>query len=240
MTARRFSVLGTRMSLLAKQTVARAGTVTLSHWNAGDFAGNAAGGGGPFKATTSTPLGDFVTSCVEFNEHVCYGRQYNLTLSDATNDGGVSGQLPGLNIDPLSDATKWIYPEVRTEGYRSFAAYFGTGAYVGARVQEVVWFLEGERAVSEIGVSSWDLAQFALGRDWNALHGAGHRVYAMNMTASTRGRVQDQLAWEQVASIGAFRVEADAAQNPEPSAGVLLGAGLAGLMAWRLHSTARR
>ena len=195
MTARRFSVLGALMSLLAMPSVVGAGTVTLSDWNTGDFAGNAAGGGGPFKATTSTPLGDFVTFCVEFNEHVRYGRQYNFTLSDATNDGGVSGQLPGLNIDPLSDATKWIYTEVRTGGYTTFAA-FGTGAYVGARVQEAVWFLEGERTVSEIGVSSWDLAQFALGQDWNALHGAGHRVYAMNMTTSTGGRVQDQLAWE--------------------------------------------
>jgi len=229
MTARRFSVLGTLMSLLAMPAVVGAGTVTLSDWSAGNFAENAAYGGGPFKATTSTPLGGFVTFCVEFNEHVRYGRRYNSTLSDATNNGGVSGQLPRLNIDPLSDATKWIYTEVRTGGYSTFAA-FGAGTYVGARVQEAVWFFEVDRDVSEIGVSSWDVAQFALGQDGNALHGEGHRVYAINMTTPTGGRVQDQLAWEQVTTI----------QNPEPSAGVLLGAGLMELMAWRLHRTARR
>lgn len=207
---------------------AGANSLTMSDWTTGDFANNAANGGGPFKATTDT-MGEFVTFCIEFNEHVGYGHEYVFTLSDGARSGGVSGQLPGTNYDPLSDATKWIYTQVRTGGYTSVPNYFGTGAGIGARVQEAIWYLEGERTAAEIGGTSsgsYLLAQYALTQDWNSLYLAGNRVYAMNILTLSGGAVQDQLAWEQ-------QMGAQETPVPEPGTLALFGGAMVGLSSWR-------
>ena len=105
---RRLVLLVALHALLLRPSPAAADAIILTDLITGDFANNAAGGGGPFKATTTgTLLGatDFVTLCIEFNEHFSYGTSYNFTLSDSAISGGVAGGNP----DPVSDATKWLY-----------------------------------------------------------------------------------------------------------------------------------
>jgi hypothetical protein len=194
---------------------AQADTIVLQDITSGTFATNAsgsAGTGGPFLATTSgSLLGDtsFITFCLEYNEPVSLGRTYRFTLSDGTMSGGVSGATNG--VDPLSDATKWLYYQVVTGHYTSWydqspvSLWLGSSR-VGANFQYAFWYLEGEWTLSEIGGTTsagYKLAQYALGHAgaWTGLEGAGHDVYAMNLTGCTPtayyncGKVQDMLAY---------------------------------------------
>ena len=213
-TQRRFRVLLALLAILIAPAVATADTVTLTDWTSGDFVNNAAGGGGPFEATTTgTLLGvqEFITLCIEFNEHFSYGGTYNFTLSDDAANGGVAGGNP----DPVSDATKWLYYQIASGGYSSMynsATGLALNGDVGANFQKAVWYLEQELTSTQIGGSGspgYLLASYALAnqQDWSNLFAAGHRVYAMNLTTAAGGLAQDQLAYTQVpepASIGLF------------------------------------
>ena len=222
---RRFAFLLVLAALLLRPSVAAADSIVLADWTSGDFANNAAGGGGPFQAsTTGTLLGDidFITMCIEFNEHFSYGTPYTFTLSDSATNGGVGGGNP----DPLSDATKWLYYQAVTGGYTSFYA-IATGlapnANVGASFQYAVWYLEQEQTAAQIGgvtSSGYLLANYALAnQNWGSLSAAGNRVFAMNLTDVNGSPVQDQLA---------YRFESTVTQQavPEPGSLLLVGSGL--------------
>ena len=199
-------VLGLAVVLaLGVAEAARADTIVLRDWTSGAFATNAPGGGGPFEATaTGTLLGPdpFITFCLEYTEHFNYNVAYNFTLSDAARSGGATGQVcdssGGNCSDPVSDASMWLYYQATSGGFASFAE-FGTGTGVGSRVQEAIWYLEGERSSIQISTNSLNLANFALTQNWDALYDQGHRVWALNLTTAAGGPVQDQLGYTRVA-----------------------------------------
>ena len=202
-TLRRFRVLLALLAIPIAPAVASADTITLTDWTtSGHFASNAAGGGGPFKATTTGTLlsvAEFITLCIEFNEHFHYGGTYHFALSDNAVNGGVAGGNP----DPLSDATKWLYYQIASGGYASMytpATGFALSDVVGASFQDAVWYLEHERTLPQIGgdtSAGYLLASYALtNQNWNSLFAAGHRVYAMNLTTTAGARAQDQLAYD--------------------------------------------
>jgi PEP-CTERM motif len=226
---RGFAVLLSIAAVLAIPSFAHASNlVTLNDYSGGnpDFINNAttdAGSGGAFTATTTGggTLGDlsFITFCLEFNEEFLYGGTYNYDLSDGAKAGGVSGGIPHpVDLaDPVDDATKWLYAEVVTGGYSSILA-FGSGD-VGARVQEAIWYIEGERLGTEIDAASQALAIYAqTNQTWSTFANLGFTVYAMNLTNPDGTPAQDQLAMT-TQTAGDVPV-------PEPATLLLLGTGL--------------
>ena len=218
---RRLTVLLSLAAVLAIPSLAGATTVTLNDYtgSVATLVNNAPNGGGPYTATTAggglLGNGDFVSFCLEFNEHFSYGGTYNYTLSNGSIHGGVSGGDPDL----LDDATKWIYAKLITGGYSSIPV-FGT-VDVGSRVQEAVWFIEGEKGSTEIDATSLALANYALAHQtWSKFAGKGYQVYAMNLTDGEGNPVQDQLAMTFPTS------NTTVAPVPEPATMVLFGSGL--------------
>jgi hypothetical protein len=185
---------------------ASAGTVKIEDWTeAGHFAINAPLGGGAFLATTTGgPLGNrtFMSFCLEFNERIVLGNTFNYELSDNAKAGGGGA---GPDGDPLSDATKWLYYQtVAGGGYDELVtqvAGSGNLANSGWYIQQAIWYLEDERAASQIHAYSLALANLAITgaanatTGWAALNALGHNVQALNLKNAAGDLRQDQIVW---------------------------------------------
>jgi hypothetical protein len=144
-------------------------------------------GGGEFNAVTSAN-GNFVTFCLEYNEHISYGTTFYYEISQAAryNNNGT--------IDPISRPTAWLYLQFRSGTLGSFgAAYEYSSTDSDANdLQRAIWFLEGEMGGVHNYYAQLAIAQAGLTTlDNNGFYGVG----VMNLWANAdgSGAKQDQL-----------------------------------------------
>ena len=162
--------------------------------------------GGEFKATPSdfgfTPVGlgefdGFETFCMEMNEHIRFNKMFYVKFSSSAVNGGVAGQPPGSDFDPLDPMTAYLYSQFITKSLTGYD--YGTGS---ARVasadalQYAIWYIENE--ITDLP-TSFSLAQTFWEDAYNAVtsgswQGLGN-VRVMNVYADEACTVnkQDQL-----------------------------------------------
>ncbi len=108
-------------------------------------------GGGEFAAdlvgVNGTP--DFYTFCLEKNEGLAFGKNYDYTLGVAAIGGGLGGGNP----DPVSAGTTYLYQRFLNETLAGYSFATSTPAERAARaasgrlLQDAIWALEDEQAV---------------------------------------------------------------------------------------------
>ncbi len=137
------------------------------------------------KSTDGTYFGTF---CIEKNEYFSNGGTYDVVLNNKAISGGVSSPTAGYDV--ISKGTAFLYTQFAT-GMLS-ASYYGSAANA-AKLQDLIWWLEGEQTSWGAGTyNSLLLAEF--GANWQVDARAdytGSAVKVMNLT-SNQGRTQNQ------------------------------------------------
>lgn len=156
---------------------------------------------------------EFITFCLEYNETIRMGTEYNYVVSQSAKNGGLSGGVNGQ--DPISKATAWLYLQFLSG---TLVGYDHTTSAANA-LQRAIWWLEGEvNSSTGPGVQNAyaNLALAAVGGQ-NSDNNGFYNVGVMNITDKDGRRVQDQLIRIHVPDGGASLV--------------LLGMAMAGLTA---------
>jgi len=116
----------------------------LGRFGGGEFSWNGSGG--------ANDVGSFVSFCIEINESVSPGTEYNFEVNDEAVRGGVGGGMGNPPSDPLDSKTAALYTAFSRGTLANFSST-GTVNFSGdtysrqdqaAALQMAIWFLEEE------------------------------------------------------------------------------------------------
>jgi len=185
-------------------------------------------GGGEFKATPSdfgfTPVGlgefdGFETFCVEMNEHIRFSSKFYVKFSDAAVNGGVGGQEPPGNLDPLDPMTAYLYTQFVTHSLDDYVYTPGADRVASAdALQYAIWYIEDEvtSLPTDLATKFYNLAVHAVdGGSWQGLGGV--QVMNVFMDSGYTLNRQDQLV---------MSLDFDPGPNPIPAPGAILLGGI--------------
>jgi hypothetical protein len=122
--------------LLAGPSVKYLGTGYKGTYNFGGSVGNVYAGEMKYYAADVPGISDsqFISFCLEADEHVYKNEVYMAVVNDAAVEGGLGGGNP----DPLSNATAWLYSNYLDNVLGS------SNNTIARDYQMAIWFLEEE------------------------------------------------------------------------------------------------
>ena len=144
--------------------------------------------GGPFRADLVGTSNDFLTFCLEINEHFAPGENLRVvSITDEARAGGAGGAVGGA--DPISGTTAYMYTQFRL-GDTDFSS--------GKLLQEAIWYQENEiTSASQAALNLISLAQTEmLAINWGLSYLGGVQVMNLYRGADYSIRAQDMLTWD--------------------------------------------
>ena len=166
--------------------------------------------GGPFEAEPigfgayavqglgelGAAAGNYLTFCVELNEHIGNNTTYNAKVNTSAVNGGVGGGNP----DPLDARTAFLYTaflkgtlDNKLFAFSGDSVSYGT-AVMGEAVQEAIWFVENEITnVSGIAAKIVAMADAAVATNGEWFGKGIGSVRILNLTDANSEAKQDQL-----------------------------------------------
>lgn len=132
----------------------------------------------------------FWTFCLEYNEHFSANTTYDVELNNGAKAGGAGGNIVD-GKDIISVGTAYLYENFAQGTLGSFI-YDNASA---AALQDMIWYLEGEKTLSSYGDTFTGLLTGLFGSLDNAKADyTGTAVGVMNLTQNGYNR-QDQLVF---------------------------------------------
>ena len=171
-------------ALADSYTLIMSGSQTGSYWATpeGQLTDVLANYAAPYRTDIS-----YLSMCVEKDEYFWSGKRYNGSITGTTADGGGADNT---GIDPISVGTAYLYKQLVTG---TLSGLLNNLSDLSARVQNTIWFLEGEQGAGDATLLAHLGSVFGQGGYLGNY--AGDEVKVINLTKFDGGGGDGQANW---------------------------------------------